>query len=274
MARDGDGYFGKNSMFWRVWRERVQLLGATRAVLLQVAHPLIAAGVGEHSNFKQDPLGRLQRTLDTMLTIVFGSKAQADLSLKHLGSVHQPVKGELKEKVGPFPSHTSYSANDPELKLWVHATLMDTGLLIHQQYIETLSNRQKRQFYEESKVLARLMRIPDEIVPQTLDEFNDYFNQQLESEEIIVGPQAKKIAQDLLHPSLMLVSGPLMELLNSVTSQLLPDRLRQSYGLTWNKRDQMKVKMVKKTVKSLLPLSPSPVRFMSQYSKLASSKIS
>jgi len=271
MVRD-DGYFGKNSMFWRVWRERVQLLGATRAVLLQIAHPLVAAGVGEHSNFKQDPLGRLQRTLDTMLTIVFGGKAQAEASLKHLSQVHQPVRGELKRQVGPFPAHTTYSANDPVLKLWVHATLMDTGLLIHQQYIETLNDRQKRQFYEESKILAWLMRIPEELIPPTLEEFNQYFTQQLASEQIIVSPQAKKMARDILHPSLVLVPGPLMDLLNSVTSQLLPDRLRQSYGLTWNKRNQMKVKMVKKTIKSLLPLSPSLVRFMSQYSTLANLK--
>src|SRR5579884_4125047 len=154
MKRDY-GYFGPKSMFWRVWKERVQLLGAERAVLLQMAHPLVAAGVAQHSNFKTDPLGRLNRTLDTMLTIVFGSKEEADKSLERLAHVHQFVHGELDQDLGVFPKGTKYSAGDPDLKMWVHATLMDTGLKIHEKFIEPLTQEEKEQFYEESKLFAQ-----------------------------------------------------------------------------------------------------------------------
>ena len=71
------GLFGPDSLTWRVNREGALLLGGGRALLLQVAHPLVAAGVSQHSNYREDPFGRLYRTLDTVTTIVFGSASDA-----------------------------------------------------------------------------------------------------------------------------------------------------------------------------------------------------
>src|SRR3954452_22956360 len=100
------GLFGPGSLTWRVNREGALLLGGGRALLLQVAHPLVAAGVSEHSNFREDPFGRLYRTLDTVTTIVFDSTSDAKEAAERLRRVHTRVKGEAEDG-------TPYVATDP-----------------------------------------------------------------------------------------------------------------------------------------------------------------
>src|SRR5512147_235711 len=114
--------FGPQSLSWRVNRETALLLGGGRALLLQVAHPLVAAGVAAHSQFQHAPLERLWRTLDLMLTITFADAAHAVAAVRQIERVHAAVRGRLDSNVGPFPRGTCYDANDPELLLWVHAT--------------------------------------------------------------------------------------------------------------------------------------------------------
>ena len=108
------GLFGQGSEAWRLNREAMLLLGAgPRALLLQIAHPAVAAGVAEHSDFRADPWRRLAATLRSYLTIVYGTTAVARAEIRRLNALHRAV-------VGP-----GYSARDPELALWVHATLID-----------------------------------------------------------------------------------------------------------------------------------------------------
>src|SRR5437867_13172578 len=130
--------YGADSMTWRVNREAVLLLGGGRALLLQVAHPLVAAGVAAHSEFHAHPLRRLWRTLDLMLTLVFADGAGALRAVRTIEGVHARVHGVLEAPSGPFPRGTRYEANDPALLLWVYATLVDTALVVYERLVEPL----------------------------------------------------------------------------------------------------------------------------------------
>ncbi|QQG43184.1 MAG: DUF2236 domain-containing protein [Candidatus Daviesbacteria bacterium] len=256
------GYFAPESIFRKVWRERLQLLGATRALLMQLAHPLVASGVAGYSHFQSDPLKRLHRTVDTMVAIIFGEKSQADAALAKLNHIHQQVKGKLPFSAGPFPKGSSYSANDPDLKLWVHATLMDTGLWTYEYFVKPLSSKEKKLFYKDSQKLASLMGIPQQMIPPTLDDFNEYLKNMLESGVITVTPQAKKLAADIINPPVKPILKPFVGLVNTVAAYSLPKSLREAYGLKYTKGDQARLKMMTQAIQVFLPLTPPIVRFM------------
>src|SRR6185436_1240334 len=113
--------FSPKSVFWRVNRELACGFAAPRAVLMQIAHPLGAAGVAEHSQFRKHRLARLYRTSLAAAAITFGSRDFALNAVRSINRKHQQVHGVLREQAGIFPAGTPYDANDPELKLWVLA---------------------------------------------------------------------------------------------------------------------------------------------------------
>src|SRR5919201_1183445 len=142
------GLFGPGSVTWRVNREGVLLVVGGAALVLQVAHPLVAAGVAEHSNYREDPWGRLYRTLDLTTKIVFGSTEVAEEAAARIRHVHGRVHGETTEPGGRYPAGTPYDARDPELLMWVHATLVDTSLLVYTRYVGPLSIGEQQRYYE------------------------------------------------------------------------------------------------------------------------------
>ena len=157
--------FGPGSVTWRVNREAVLLLGGGRALLLQVAHPLVAAGVAAHSEFRAHPLRRLWRTLDLMLTLAFADGATALGAVRTIEGVHARVHGVLEEPSGPFPRGTRYDANDPALLLWVYATLVDTALVVYERFVEPLAVDGRAAYYDGSKIGGRLLGIPEAMMP-------------------------------------------------------------------------------------------------------------
>lgn len=187
------GYFGPDSVTWQLYREPLALFGGVRALLLQVSHPSVADGVARFSNFKADPFGRGYRTFKAMAMIYFGSKTQAEQTAQRLWKIHSSIQGETPG---------TYSANDPGLLLWVLATLTDTTLKVYTRMpLAGLPPNWQERFYEESKVAARLLGIPEEIYPADLQAFNRYFDQMLEGE--ILGSQAicREVAQAIVqHP--------------------------------------------------------------------------
>src|SRR5438270_2462341 len=112
------GLFGPQSMIWNVARERVLVAAGPAALLMQLAHPLVAAGVAAHSDFRRDPFARLRSTLDATLKISFGDTAQAHRAATRVMTVHRRVRGRLGERVGRFPAGTTYDATDPRLAMW------------------------------------------------------------------------------------------------------------------------------------------------------------
>ena len=234
VAAGRDGYFDPGGAAQRIARELALLLGGGRALLLQVAHPLVAAGVAEHSDYRENPWKRLEGTMNAVWAIVFGTRAQADRAARRVRAMHTRVRGRTAERMGPFPAGTAYSALDPELLLWVHATLVDTALLVHDRWVRPLAEPERFAYYEEMKTAARLFGTPAEVIPDTFPDFRDYMDAMLDGPEICVTDTARDIARTVMHPPLPLALRPAMEWSNLVTAGLMPQQLRQDYGLAWD----------------------------------------
>ena len=261
---DVEGLFGPRSLFWTVWREQAQLLGAGRAILLQLAHPLVATGVADHSSFQTDPLGRLERTLNMMLTIVFGDRAQAEAMLRAFHAVHAPIQGQLPDAAGPFAAGVGYRAQDPGLKLWVHATLMDTGLQVYERFVRPLTPTERAAFYADSRLLARRQGVPDSLLPPTLADFDAYMGRMLAGDELTVSDTARALAHDVFHPRVWPPLRLAARVSQWVTAGLLPPRLREAYGLAWSPRQEALLVGLSQTTRAGLPLVPTPLRLMPQ----------
>jgi len=193
MTDNATGYFGPTSITWQLYRESLTLTGGVRALLLQVAHPAVADGVARFSNFKTDPFGRGYRTFAAMAMIYFGSKTQAEQTAQRLWRMHSAIKGEAPD---------AYSANDPNLLLWVLATLTETTLQVHKRMpLPDLPPDWPERFYEESKVAARLLGIPESIYPADLQAFEQYFKTMLEGDLLGSTDTCREVAQSIVqHP--------------------------------------------------------------------------
>ncbi len=235
-----DGYFAPESVIRRVGNSPVTpFLGGGAAVLLQVAHPLVAAGVADHSEFDRDLWRRLVRTLRALYLITFGTKAEADQAAARVRTVHAYIRGRTATRLGPFPPGTPYSAEQPDLMLWVHATLVDASLSAFQRFHQRLSADDEERYHGDMAVVARLFGVPDAILPRTLSEFREYFAAQISGSEITITEPAVAIARVILKPPLpapMRVLAPAHRL---ATAAQLPPRLRAEYGLRWSPTHQL-----------------------------------
>jgi uncharacterized protein (DUF2236 family) len=254
------GLFGPGSMTWRVNREGVLLLGGGRALILQVAHPLVAAGVAEHSNYGEDPWGRLYRTLDLTTKIVFGSTHTASEAADRIWRVHGRVHGETAEPGGRYSAGTPYDARSPELLMWVHATLVDTSLLIYTRYVGSLTNSEQRRYYDEQKLLGEQFGVPRDQQPRTFADFNRYVEEMLASDRIAVTDALRDVVDATLRPDLPFVARPLVAAMNLVTLGLLPERLREGLGMPWGPGRQRIFDASRAMVSGLLPVLPRVMR--------------
>jgi len=121
------GWFTPQDAIWTVHGSVATFVGGIRALLLQALHPLALAGVQQHSHYRDDPFGRLQRTGAFIAATTFGGEDLAKRTVTGVGRVHQHVQGTA-------PDGRPYSAADPRLLLWVHVTLVDSMLTAYQSY--------------------------------------------------------------------------------------------------------------------------------------------
>lgn len=257
----GLGFFRPGSVVWDVHREQVLLLGGPRALLLQIAHPLVAAGVADHSDFRSDPLGRLRRTLEVTLGFVFGDRAHAEACAARLRAVHARVEGKLAEAAPAFRAGTRYRALDPDLLLWVHATLVDTTLLLYPRLVRPLSPAERRRYYAESKQLARFAGVPETRIPPDLRAFRRYVATMLRGSEIVPTATARAIADAVLRPPRPLWLWSLQGLSTLAAAALLPPRLREAYDLPFRGRERRAWRLLEATLRRTLPLLPARVRW-------------
>jgi uncharacterized protein (DUF2236 family) len=254
------GLFGPGTVTWRVNREGVLLVGGGAALILQVAHPLVAAGVAEHSNYREDPWGRLYRTLDLTTKIVFGDTATAEEAAERIRSVHKRVKGRTTEDAGRYPAGTPYDANDPELLMWVHATLVHTALDVYQRYVGPLTIAEQRHYYEEQKTLAESVGVTRDAMPEDFAAFNEYFNGMIESNRIAVTAALRDVVDATLRPDLPFVARPLIEAVSVATVGLLPPRLRDELGMPWNPTRERLLEASRVALNRLIPVLPGLLR--------------
>lgn len=252
---------GPDTVTWHVNREVVLLAGGGCALLMQVAHPLIAAGVAEHSNFQQRPLDRLYRTLDLMLTITFSPARAALEAVREIERRHQRVQGHLTEPAGAFPQGTPYSASDPALMLWVHATLVDTAHRVFEMFVRPLEAQELERYYAESKVIARVLGIPRQMLPPTWADFQRYMQRMLTGAELAVSAQSRAIAQAILEPERPLWLRGVMPPARLLSIGMLPEVLRNRYDFPWSWWHEQVFRSVVTAVQLALPWLPAEVRY-------------
>jgi uncharacterized protein (DUF2236 family) len=251
-------FFHPDSRIWKVDREMVLLLAGGRALLMQLAHPKIAAGVADHSRFQDDPFGRLYRTMSAMWSIVFDERTEARTALARVENRHKKVQGVVSPGE-PLHAKNHYDAFDQDLLLWVHATLIDSAMIAYDRFVKLLEPAEKVGYYEDSKKLACLFGIEERIIPSSLVEFDQYMERMLTKGVLAVGPTARNLAQDILYarPWIFKPAGPLFRF---VTTGLLPERLREGYELQWTEPKETIFSLLARAIQVLLPLVPTPIR--------------
>jgi uncharacterized protein (DUF2236 family) len=230
------GLYGPDSEAWRLNREAMLLLGAgPRALLLQLAHPSVAAGVADHSDFRADPWRRLAGTLRSYLTVVYGSTGVARAEIQRLNALHRTITGP------------GYSARDPDLSLWVHATLVDSTMAVADAWLEPMSMERRAAFYAETRPIGRAFGVPEGPLPADIGAFDEYLDGMLApSGPVRVSATARELAAVVLRPPL----APLASWLGFVppgayawtlwpSVGLLPVSVREDYGLRWGARERL-----------------------------------
>jgi uncharacterized protein (DUF2236 family) len=248
---------------WMIQREVVLLAGWGRAILLQLAHPLVAQGVADHSAFLTERRGRwrrLYRTLDSMLRLSFGTPEDAARVVRAINAIHGRVHGRLPEPAGIFPAGTVYSARDPRLLCWVHATLLESFLLTYELYVGSLTAAEKNQYCAEASQIAPWFEIPEGFLPASVADLEGYMARMYRSGEIMVTGTARALAREIVAPAGVHVTRPLVWFNQLPTVGLLPPAIRQAYGFPWGAGREQALRLSARCIRRLLTLTPSVVR--------------
>jgi len=243
----------------RINGERVVLLGWPRAILMQVAHPLIAAGVLDHSTFRDSavaPIRRLHGTVQAMLGLTFGNPAERAEVIATIRSIHTRVNGTLRTAVGQYAAGTRYSAEDPALLLWVHATLIDTTIRLFEMLAGDLTDLERDAYCRDSAGVAIELGADEHAVPRDWATMKAYVQQVVRSDALAVGPDARALAEALLNSRVVRLSGPLASVNRRLTAGLLPAELRRQYGLPWDAREEARFNRLVARVGTLRKWTP------------------
>ena len=249
-----------DGIYWRVNRESFLLLGGGAALLLQLAHPLVAAGVADHSGFREQPVRRLYRTIRTMQDIVYEDMNTALAAARQVQRVHAAVRGTLKEGTPRFPVGTPYRANDPALLLWVHGTLLATALTTYEQFLPPLNREEKNAFYRESRAVARVLGLSDADMPADYQAFHDYFQEMVKGDVLAMTPAIRELAENIIHPPISWFPRIAGDALSVATAALLPEPVRVLYGLRWGPRRQFAWRVLRRSLRETLPYLPGVLR--------------
>jgi uncharacterized protein (DUF2236 family) len=262
-----EGFFGRGSMTWHINRENAMYLAGVTAALLQLGHPKVAAGVADHSDFSEDPTGRFIRTFEIVDSIVFADVDTALEAAMVVRRIHDWVTGELQEEVGPFEAGETYEANTEENLLWVHATLLEQSIVAYETFVGDLTDDEKEEYYQEAKVFGQLFGVPRELYPETLGDFWEYYERELE-ETVAVGSRGTEQRDLLLEASVvpglsrLRVLRPIQGFFGAAT---MPEPARAEFELEWNGRRQRIYDAFAAGVRRLLPYVPYRLRYNRNY---------
>jgi uncharacterized protein (DUF2236 family) len=256
--------FTDDSMLRRVIGQKVVGLSGPRALLMQAAHPVAFAGFFAHTGALDEPYERLRRTARVLGLIAFGPKDRARSATRRVRAMHRQVRGELSEPVGRFPAGTPYAADDPELLLWILATLADSAAVVYQRYVATLSAAEREALWADYRLVGREFGLRHGDMPSTWSDFQGYVRDMVRGDDLHVSPAARELAVGIvMHPPVALHMRPMVELANQITIGLLPARLRRAYGLRWDPVREVAARGGAEYAKRLVvPFLPSRVRLV------------
>jgi uncharacterized protein (DUF2236 family) len=229
-----------STVTWKVNREIIVIAGWGRAILLQLAHPLVASGVADHSSFQGSLItgfARLSSTVGAMLSLTFGTEEEAIGAAAAINHIHDRVSGQLDEPAGAFDSGEPYSAHDPELSRWVHATLLDSLPLVYERLVGRLTSDERDRYCAEATIIEPLLDIPEGLLPRNSAQLDAYVREMLESPRIAVGATSRALARAILFPRGWWLLWPAFRALQLITIGLLPPAIREGYGFGWTARD-------------------------------------
>jgi len=237
-------YFARDSTIRRVHQEAVLILGGGRSLLMQIAHPSVARGVAEHSSYKSDRYARLMRTLRSTLAVIYGTRSQAEEAINGINRLHERVNGE------------TYSALDPDLLVWVMATLIDTTVEMHERFLGPFETHDIGAYYEDVCRVGAVLGIPEGHMPPNMAALRRYVAEM--SESLQVSDEARAIAHDLFQP--LPPTGPSMWLVKHLTSGLLRPALREGFGLSWGPWRERQLRALQVSGRVVLPRLPLALR--------------
>ena len=224
---NGDpGYFGPESMMWKVNKEITVLFGGARALLMHAAHPLIAAGARQTSFYQRDPWKRLIRTLSLQNSVTFGTVQEADESAIRINRLHEVIKGK-DEITGDI-----YDALDHEQLLWVHACLQLSSIYFYEQTVKKLTQEQKDKYHKENMLSAKLVLIDTKKMPQTHNELKDWVIKKSKTKDYLLMTDVARDVGDI-------ISGgpvpkhikPIWPFISFTAFNTLPDEFKEIYGI-------------------------------------------
>lgn len=224
------------------------LLGGGRALLLQLAHPSVAAGVDEHSDFRRRPVRRLLRTLDLSYRLAFGTVSEASTAARAINGAHRRVSGP------------GYSALDPDLLLWVHATLVDSAVLAYSTFVRPLSSMEREEYWQESKLIGSLLGIPRDRFPASWEDLQRYFAWMTVDGPVQPSAVSRELASLVLRPPVPWLPGFAAFPSRALTLGLLPRVVRERYGFRFGAASRAGFRMACAALPQVVRVAPSVLR--------------
>jgi uncharacterized protein (DUF2236 family) len=262
-ARLGDevsGVFGPDSAAWLIFREVAILPAGLSAVLLQIAHPAVAAGVNGNSRFRSDVPGRGHRTATTMYQLVFGDWQTAAGAATRLHLAHARVRGTVAKEDSAARAGQAFRANDPALLLWVHTTLFYAAVQMYERLVRRLTADEWARYSAEGRLALQLLGVPSTALPPTAADLDAYYQHMLMGDVLDVGSTARELAR-------ILFESPYTPrwLVSPLTAGLLTPRWREAFGLRWTARDEREFDRLIALMRRTVRLSPPVLRFCPAY---------
>lgn len=258
LLRAGPVRAGPGSTTWKVNREVVVVAGWGRAILLQLAHPAVAAGVHGHSSFRgslRASFRRMRSTVRAMLSITFGDTEEMVAAAAGISAIHDRVHGRVREGASE-----EYSAHDPELQRWVHATLLESMPLIYELLVGPLTHRERDAYCSEAAIMEPLLGMPAGWLPRESAQLDAYMREKLSDGSLVVTETSRALARAVLYPPHWYVAWPAARAMQLLTIGSLPESIRRAYGFEWGERDVRAWRRWVTLLRASLRLSPQVAR--------------
>jgi len=225
--RADPGYFGPDSMMWKVNKEITVLFGGARALLMHAAHPLIAAGARQTSFYQRDPWKRLIRTLSLQNSVTFGTKEEADDSAHRINKLHEVIKGT------DGITGNVYDALDHEQLLWVHACLQISSIYFYEKTVKKLTQEEKDQYHRENMLAADLVLINIKEMPQTHEELKQWVIKKSQDKDYLIFTDVAKDVQDIIAGGPVPTHiKPIWPFIAFTAFNTLPKEFKELYGVS------------------------------------------